>query len=575
MSAKLKKAKKKKKAKLSPAEKLHLKIQKDHTKLVRGIFTLATFKHVTKLSNRVFTFKGSQCDFDDVFLYENILVLCEYTTSQESDVSAHVKHKKVIFDKINQHQSAFIEFLQSSFPGIHEIANSEYEPDHYRVIIAYCSRHYVKAATKQEVPCVCYLDYNVARYFESVVKTIRSSARFELFEFLGLSSSEIGNSVYEPTSDEFDKFAGSVLPEGHSNFGPGFKVVSFYVNPESLLKRVYVLRKWGWREGANVYQRMISRKKVETVRRYLVDRKRVFVNNIIVTLPSDTKLVRPDGHTVDVSTIKKTQPAVIQLSKAYNSIGIIDGQHRVFSYHEGGSHDDDIKKLRKQQNLLVTGIIFPSQISDDERAKFEATLFLEINSNQTNAKSDLKQEIGLLLRPYSVDSIAKRVVNALNDAHGPLNNEFQRYFYEKDKIKTTSVVSYGVRPLINIANEDSLYAVWKNEKKSELKDEDNSSLLNEYVAFCVDEINKLLSATKMKIAKERWTADRKVPNHFLTTTNLNGLIGCLRRLAKSGKLYSREKYATLLEDVNSFQFKKYKSSQYNRMSDDLYNKFLA
>jgi hypothetical protein len=95
----------------------------------------------------------------------------------------------------------------------------------------------------------------------------------------------------------------------------------------------------------------------------------------------------------------------------YNSIGLIDGQHRVFSYYEGGRDEAKISVLRVQQNLLVTGVIYPSNISRAERSKFEATLFLEINATQTNAKSDLKQAIGVLLQPFSQDSIARRIVN--------------------------------------------------------------------------------------------------------------------------------------------------------------------
>lgn len=72
-------------------------------------------------------------------------------------------------------------------------------------------------------------------------------------------------------------------------------------------------------------------------------------------------------------------------------------------------------------SVLVSAI----NISDRDKVKFEAALFLEINSNQAKAKSDLKQSIGLILTPYTVESIARAVVNKLN-ADGPLQGFFEQ-----------------------------------------------------------------------------------------------------------------------------------------------------
>jgi DGQHR domain-containing protein len=568
--------KRSKKPKLSAAEKLQAATKRDHIKLVRRIFAATDYTRLTKIADKEFKYLGSTSDFDDVFLFQNVLVLAEYTISQESNVAAHLKNKKILYDKILSDPSKFIVFLREKFPTLdHALKGSEFEPHHFRVRIVYCSRYQLKASTKDDVPEVKYLDYNVVRYFESVSRTVRKSARFELFQFLGLEPKDVGHRVIDPGSYPTTTYAGSVLPEGHSHFGTGFKVVSFYMDPEALLERCYVLRRYGWRVESLPYQRMISKKKVETVRKYLLDKNRVFVNNIIVTLPSETKLLDEDNETIKVNSITKTQPSRIQLPKQFNSIGIIDGQHRIFSYHEGGSHDDQIKKLRMQQNLLVTGIIFPRSYGDHDRAKFEATLFLEINSNQTNAKSELKQEIGLMLRPFAAESIAKRVVTSLNDGHGALSGEFERYFYDKDKIKTTSVVSYGIRPLVNFASEESLFRLWKHPNKKDLLSEENEDALTNYVEFCVAEINYIFAGAKARIPQERWTADRKVPKRFLTTTNINGLIGCLRRLVKAKALKPVPQYIMSFEDLANFNFSKYKSSQYNRMAEDLYQTYFA
>jgi DGQHR domain-containing protein len=540
---------------------------------VKNAFRAVGFSTVPSASDKEFNFDGVISDFDDVYVHENIIVLVEYTISQESDVSTHLKKKKFVYDKILSNTVDTAKFLFATFPEIRAGVDNKYSLHQLRVIICYCSLNMVKSELKDLIPTIKYLDYNVARYFDVLSKTVRLSARYELFDFFGLAAKDVGSGVLT-SSEGTMRYPGSILPESHSNFGEDFKVVSFYMDPAALLERSYVLRKYGWRDGGSVYQRMIVKPKINLVRRYLRDQKRVFINNIIVTLPNDTKLLDENGDTINPKVLQDTQPGVIQIPSRFNTIGIIDGQHRVFSYHEGGLYDDDISKLRVQQNLLVTGIVFPKTMSEEERLKFEATLFLEINSTQTNARSDLKQEINLIINPFSADSIAKRVVNYLNDNNGPLRDEFERFFFEKGKLKTTSVVSFALRPLVSPSSKSSLYRLWQDPDKEAILKGSDPVKVSEYVKFCGGEINKLFSAVKANLPSERWTADRKQPKRFLATANVNGVLGALRRVAASGSLQSFETYRKQLSGIDNFSFDAFKSSQYNRMAGSIFSKFL-
>jgi DGQHR domain-containing protein len=569
------KAKKKKKKKLSAAEKEQDKIKRTHFREVRSIFSTCGFKRIPSASDKEFKFDGTTSDLDDVFIYENIIVLSECTTAQ-NDISGHLKKKKVLYDKILKDPSAFLNFLSETFPDFAAAEKAKYQPHHLKVIILYCSRYPVKSELKDEVPGVSYLDYNIVRYFKTISDRVKYSARYELFNYLGLSHKDIGASAISPAATLKLSYKGSILPEGQSHFPKGYKVVSFYVDPAALLERCYVLRKDGWIDDAGLYQRMISHKKIESIRRYLLSKKRVFINNIIVTLPNSTQLTNDDGKTVDPAKIQQTEPGNILLPHEYNSIGLIDGQHRVFSYYEGGRDEAKISILRVQQNLLVTGVIYPQNISRTDRSKFEATLFLEINATQTNAKSDLKQAIGVLLQPFSQDSIARRIVNLLN-AKGPLSDEFERYFYDKGKIKTTSIVSYGLKQLIKLSGEDTLFKVWNHSDKNQLVEKPIESLAQEYIKFCAAEINVFMSAIRSSLPPDRWTADSKVKGRMLTTTILNGFIICLRLLVEHKKLYVFETYKNKFAayDLSKFPFSTYKSSQYRKLGEALYEKYFA
>ncbi|CAL4868188.1 hypothetical protein MMA231_02463 [Asticcacaulis sp. MM231] len=450
---------KKKSKVLSPEDKARAALQRRHRNEIRDIFTSVGFSRADGASDKEFTFMGFTSDFDDIFILENTIVLVEYTVRKESDISEHIKPKALLYEKILNNKSAFLDFARLSPLNIKSALADKYQNTNIELVIAYCSYNTVKVETKIQVPQVKYFDYSVVRYFKILTKTVRRSARSEVLAFLGIDYNRFAERALQNNPSPRDAFRGSVLPEAHSNFPSGYKVVSFYIHPAALLSRAYVLRRDGWRDRDGLYQRMIVRSKIDSVRKYLIETRRVFVNNIIVTLPSGTKVLDDQDNTIDPKTIQQTRPASIAIPSDFNSIGLIDGQHRVFSYYEGGSNEAVVSALRAQQNLLVTGIIYPESASADEKTKFEAGLFLEINSNQSNAKSELKQAINQIIRPFLADSIARDVLDALNDGTGALSDKFARQYFETEPLKTTSVVSYGLRPLVRPTSSSSAFQV--------------------------------------------------------------------------------------------------------------------
>jgi DGQHR domain-containing protein len=562
---------KKKKNKNTPALPPEELERRAHRKEIRDIFRIAGFARVTGISDKEFTFKSRRGELDDVFIFENLVVLLEYTTAKSSNASGHLTKKKLIFDRILVNKVEFIDFFEEMFDTFKTARGSFFTAEQCQVIIVYASKNSMDSEHKALQPEVVFLDYPVVKYFGSIVGSVKMSARFELFAFLRLEEDQIGETSIKPSAP-MEGYDGTLLPESHSNFPPGYKLVSFYIDPEALLRKSYVLRRQGWRDESDLYQRMITSKKVNAIRRYLNENDRVFVNNIIVTFPSNTKLLDENGDTVNPSRLTKTAPVKIQIPSGFNVIGLIDGQHRVFAYHEGGEFEEKIERLRKMQNLLATGIVYPTGLSSVDRKKFESQLFLEINSTQANASSELKQAIGLMLKPFSSESIAKALINKLN-SKGPLENQFEVRFYETDKIKTTSIVSYGLRPLVKLSGTDSFFSLWKEPGKKELLNESDLELLEKYISFCATQLNTFLGAVRTNADSSQWTADKSVKNKILSTTSINGLVICFRRLIEEGKTGSSSDYNEKLKKISTFDFAAFKSSQYGAMSRDLHDKF--
>jgi DGQHR domain-containing protein len=417
-----------------------------------------------------------------------------------------------------------------------------------------------------------FLDYPERRYFKSLSDSIKRSALPELIDFLNVDLEDLGVDGRVPAHATSKSFQATVLPEANSNFDEGFKVVTFYVDPETLLEQAYVLRRQGWRDSASLYQRMISKSKIDQIRKHLKSKKRVFVNNIIATLDDETKILDENGNTVDPKKITKTTTVELQLPKKINTVGLIDGQHRTFSYYVSNPDDSEIASLRKRQNLLVTGIVYPPGKSPQERLAFEAQLFLEINSTQTNAKSDLKQAINRIVEPFSDESIASDVVERLGRGSGPLSGQIVRHWFDTDKLKTTSIVSYGMKPLTKTSGTDSIFYLWTNLKKADLKQAKDTALLDEYIQFCCETIDEYLIAVRKKLPPGSWTANRK-NGGLLTTTVINSLLICLRTIIESGKTGDTAYYERQFNGLTPKSFEGFHSSQYGKLAERLYKEY--
>lgn len=550
-----------------------LKVRKEQKKYIaqiRGVFSNVGFKRIASDGKEI-NFKGRTGEIDDIFLYENILVVCEQTSGKKS--GHHLMNKNYLYNEIINHKVEFVEFVNNTFDEFTSQKNSNYTYDQYNVIVLYCSRYGVPTEHKELLSKkIKFLDYPVLHYFLALTSTIKLSSKYEILNFLGLRFEDVGENAINTSTGSGSRYNGTILPESHSSFDRGYKVVTFYIDPEALISRAYVLRKDGWIDGGILYQRALIRNKVAAMRSYLKDEKRVFVNNVIATLSEDTRFLDSNNNTLDINGLSKTSPVSISLPNDFNSICIIDGQHRLYAYHE--RHDlleAEISTLRKRQNLLVTAIYYPKGTSSKERTKFEAKLFLEINDKQSKAKADLKQAIELILKPYSATAISKDLLTKLA-RKGPLENFIEVYAFDKDKLKTASIVTYGLKPLVKLGGVDSLYSIWTDPNKDSLLTESNDDALVRYKAFCESEINSFLIGFKRSIDKERWTTNE---NGVIRVTIINGLIVALRNIIENKKTGDLEHYMLKMEGIDSFPFKDYKSSQWGALGKTLYEKFFA
>lgn len=546
----------------------------------RAVFARMGFDWI-KSDGTTFTFQGRTGEIDDILIQENVLVLVERTTGKAD--SGHVTKKTILWNKILESSAEWVEH----YAGVNQtfsdrINSSGYQSDEFTVHVCYISAHGISEELEQALTVYRFLDGTKFRYFDALSRTIQKSARWEFFNYLGVDLSRFG-SRGTSAALPYSEYSGHLLPEKNSGYEKGFRVVSFYADPATLLKRAYVLRKDSWRDPDSLYQRILIPAKIRAMRHYLNDRGRVFVNNIIVTLPADTRLVDMTGKDVNHQNIPSHACEIkVMIPEQPNCIGLIDGQHRVFCYHESTTSDPlekIISQQRSRQSLLVTGLIYPKTWKEQQQRDFEARLFLEINDTQARAKTLLKQSISVTLEPYSTTAIAKGVLNRLS-RRGPLKDLLQsNHFDPADRVKTSSIVSFGMAPLVKTSGGDSLFFAWNGRNKQELLNNDKASeltrreALDSYLEFCVESINAMLIEIKIAVGSDAWTVGSRQGGGILTTTVINGFLVCMRRLAAKGRLPDKAAYKKHLASVSEFDFRDFKSSQWRELGDVLFSRY--
>lgn len=534
----------------------------------RKIFERAGFTRLQPVDGVHFTYHGLKSELDDIFVYENVVVLAEYTRSSSGNLGAHAKGKASIHNKITDDRTGFIDFFSDLSQGLGDwLKKNGYTNKQLVIRQLYGSIDSLEDHHQALFNQVSFMSRSERDYFSALTGSIKLSSRFEIFEYLNIDPGTVGLNGVVPPSAPFDSYESLILPEEQSHFPPGFRVVSFYVDPDALLRRCYVLRRNGWRDGLGLYQRLIIPGKISSIRNHLREKKRVFANNIVITLPTSTKFSESSGVALDSSAITKPHPAILEIPRKANSIGIVDGQHRVFSYYEDAEPDIDIDKFRLQQNLLATGIIYPPGMSPREREKFEAGLFLEINSTQASAGSDIIQAIWVLLDPFRPVAVARVVVNSLANTT-PLKGHLARTSLDAGKIRTASIVAYGLQPLTKRSGSDSLFHIWTDLQAKERfqKASATEADLANYLNFCVAIISHFLNMVRMAIGDKMWKMSEKGGTGILSVTTINGFIILLRKLIDDGRFVDQSSVLDMT-NLSSVDFGKYKSSQYADLAE--------
>lgn len=557
--------------KLTAAQKLaQQKKRKDlaFRKKIRSSFTDAGFTYCPTLDKH-FAIGTRTVELDYLFLYENVIIICEDNTKQKKDID-HIRNKNESFAEIRSNKTTLLDWLVKTFPEKESLVKL-YRPDRYFLYYIYISQTELEITEdeKNRYSNLLFWDPETLSFFSRMAQCIQYSARYEIFRYLGLTNSDIGYSGSEGGKTTIK--APIIYPQDATGLRNGVRVVSFMMSAEKLLRTSYVLRKDSWEESMFLYQRLIEKEKIKSIRAFLAQKGEAFYNNIIVALPDNVTFEDDGGNPILVENIGDFQHCKLVLPDEMNSVCVIDGQHRILAHYEAPTsekYESQIAPLRKQLHLLVTGLIFPPEMKEAERKQIQSQIFLDINDNTKKVAANVLTHIEMVKDPFSDIGLARRVIERLNKKRVFLNR-FELSALDEGKIKVASIIKFALRYLVTVTpaeGKTSLYAYWTGDKKAfQEKDE---IALNDYIEFCAKNIDLYFSAIRdaFKIAWNDPAAK------ILSVISINGfIIAYNRQLGKFG-IRDYSFYNACLRKL-SVDFSKdgfpYTSSQYRKFSGSI------
>ncbi|PAT01056.1 hypothetical protein CI105_08565 [Candidatus Izimaplasma bacterium ZiA1] len=546
---------------------------------IAKLFTKMGFRHIS--TNGVdIALNNRTVEIDNLFIYKNIII-CVEDTFEHNGISRHLLKKKEAAETIDNEKTKFINILKRDFSLNDHLSLFRSN----RIIIKHLYVPNEKTGKSKEAltryaPLIV-IEPALHEYFKIIQKSLEFSAKFEVFRYLNIQKKDIGARSAGASTEEFTQPI--ICPKDFTGLNNKVQIVSFMMTPDFLIRNGYVLRKDNWQERSMVYQRLIAPNRIKSIRKFIAEKESAFINNVIVGLPRSTKIYKKyydDNNNEETEQITNFEDInendnySITIPNEMNSICIIDGQHRIYAHYEGSdNYEDQISLLRNQLHLLVTGIIYPADMSDVDIMQHQSDIFVDINKNAKPIPSEVIIHIESNRMPFEAKSVARKVVEYLNNReNGVFHNKLEITKLDKARIKTSSIVKYALNYLVTIypsEGKSSMIDVYDSNKAQELKGAPTLDKLNEYVEFIGNHLNTYFSA--LKSSKNTIWNDEY--SKIQSVTVINGFIMSLNTLInRNNRLYDFDYYKNEFDKI-TMNFNKgdfmYASSQYRMFSEEM------
>lgn len=319
------------------------------------IFYNMGFKTLNK--SRDFKISYSKTDLnltkqiDVIAIDDEVILLIECKAAEKTDTTSNWKKE--------------LESINGFFNGLCSELRKKYKKRKIKYILA--TKNYTigeQDIKRMDDFKIANFDYEVISYYDELVKHLGTAARFQL----------LGNLFAKQKIDNIEE----KTPAIEGTMG-GLKYYAFLIEPAKLLKISYILH----RSKANykmmpTYQRLIKKDRLRAIRQFVNDGG-YFPNSIIVSI--DTGKSGPKFEpTGPRGENKNSRIGHLYLPSMYQSIYIIDGQHRLYGYSD--------TKYAENNTIPVVAFI---NLDRNEQVK----MFMDINQNQKAVSKSLRNTLNI------------------------------------------------------------------------------------------------------------------------------------------------------------------------------------
>jgi DNA sulfur modification protein DndB len=335
----------------------------------------------------------------------SVVIRCIASTPKRNQIDQ-------LIDEINGHRESIVRSIAASIPT----ANKR------QTVFALLTSDLKLRASERavlEAAHIAILDEHDLEYYEKLTSHLGPAAKYQLLADL-LPGKTIPALAIR-------------VPSVKTKIG-GVSAYTFAISPEYLLKISYVShRSKGKASDVDTYQRMVSKSRLITIKKYISD-DGVFPTNIVLNIDKDRlKFERVKQANSKVEEIDSGTLGWLDIKPAYKSAWIIDGQHRLYAY---SGHE-----LAHSSHLSVLAF-------EGLSASKQAQLFIDINAKQKSVKQSLLQELYAELHWDAADpavrvrAIVSKAIQVLDaDIGSPFQGKIQTADSVRDNIRCVSITS--------------------------------------------------------------------------------------------------------------------------------------
>lgn len=435
---------------------------------------------------------SGNCDIDAIIYFQNLIILIEvYNGINEGQADDKIKKLQIglkdILNTKDIYDNLKIEGLKTKKGDKEKDLNTIFsslkkrENEKYNIIIKkmfFSPSLDIKMDTKDNYrkKGIFILDKEIFNYLNQIYETLNDKySTREFLNFLNISKIELekNNSSYSgnPAQKKAMNVSSLDIERGK------IKMYSCPCLVSDIEQLVTVFRPINKKYNTDGFQRMIKRDRIEKILNGYLKNNETFPNNIILALEPSLYKDEKDFIVVD-----KNNQSQLKLYDEYNSLMVIDGQHRFFS----------LLKCKGERKILVTFVYYKDKI---EKAilKMHET-FYEINKKQDRIDPSLSFVLQAKINKESQESFWFDILKTLNNSSGFFKNKIsfkEKQLRYKDEKSILSVVTYGGLLKLNNRSKkiDGLEYFYGN-KLSENK-KFASNLLNNYFSLIQDELLKI------------------------------------------------------------------------------------